>query len=70
MNKTDCVHEKITLRTLGFVLLPFVLFFTVVAGIVVPVFGVIFAAPLIVLTGLFLAAPKSKTCRLLFSNTE
>ncbi|CAB5081412.1 hypothetical protein D3OALGA1CA_1316 [Olavius algarvensis associated proteobacterium Delta 3] len=70
MNKTSCTYEKVTLRTLGFVLLPFVLFFAAVAGIVVPVFGVIFALPLLLLIGLFIAAPRSKTCKLLFSNTD
>jgi len=70
MKKADCMYERITLRTLGLVLLPFVLFFVVVAGIVVPVVGAIFALPLLVLVGLFLAAPRSKTCKLLFSDTE
>ena len=70
MKKTDCMYERVTLRTLGLVLLPFVLFFAAVAGIVVPVFGVIFAIPLLILIGLFMAAPRSKTCKLLFSDTD
>ena len=65
MNKIKCASEKVTLRTLGFVLLPFVLFFTVVANIVLPVFGFFLAIPLFIFVGVFLAAPKSKTCRLL-----
>jgi len=67
MNKLKCAAEKMTLRTLGFVLLPFVLFFTFVANIVLPVLGFFLAVPLFIVVGLFLAAPRSKTCQLLIN---
>jgi hypothetical protein len=65
MSKLKCAAEKMTLRTLGIILLPFVLFFVVLANIVLPVAGMFFALPLIILNALFLIAPKSKTCQLL-----
>jgi hypothetical protein len=65
MNKLRCSAEKMTLKTLGLILLPFVLFFIVVANIVLPVVGFFFTVPVIMLNVLLMAAPKSKSCRLL-----
>ena len=65
MDKIRCAAEKTTLKTLGFLLMPFVLFFVVVANIVLPVVGLFFALPLIILNILFIRAPKSKTCELI-----
>lgn len=65
MDKLKCAAEKTTLKTLGFILMPFVLFFVVVANIVLPVVGLFFALPLIILNILFIRAPKSKTCELI-----
>lgn len=65
MNKLKCAAEKLTLKTLGWMLLPFVLFFVVMVNIILPVVGMFFALPLIILNILFLAAPKSKTCELI-----
>lgn len=67
MNKIKCATEKLTLRTLGFILLPFVLFFAFIANMVLPLVGFILALPLFLLVGLLIAAPKSKTCQLLLS---
>ena len=65
MSKLKCAAEKMTLKTLGVILSPFVLFFVVVANIVLPVFGFFLALPLIILNILLISAPKSKTCQLL-----
>jgi len=65
MNKLKCAAEKMTLKTLGIILIPFVLFFVVVANIVLPLVGLFLALPVIILNVLFIAAPKSKTCELL-----
>lgn len=65
MNKLRCAAEKTTLKAMGLMLLPFVLFFVVVANIVLPFFGLFFALPLIILNVLFIAAPKRKTCELI-----
>ena len=65
MSKLRCAAEKMTLKTLGVILLPFVVFFVVVANIVLPVVGFFFALPVIILNVLLVTAPKSKTCQLL-----
>ena len=67
MNKLSCMYEKTSLRTIGFILLPFVLFFTVVANVVLPVFGTFFAIPFLLIAWVFIKAPRSKTCELLLS---
>jgi hypothetical protein len=67
MNKIRCAAEKLTLRSLGFILIPFVLFFVIVSNIVLPVLGLFLSLPLIILNVVFLTAPKSKTCELLLS---
>jgi hypothetical protein len=65
MSKLKCAAEKMTLKTLGVILLPFVAFFVIVANIVLPVVGFFFALPVIILDVLLMVAPKSKTCQLL-----
>lgn len=65
MDSIKCAAEKLTLRALGFILIPFVLFFVVVANIVLPVFGFFLSLPLIILNVVLVSAPKSKTCQLL-----
>ena len=67
MNQIKCAAEKMSLRTLGLILLPFVLFFTVVANIMMPFLGLFLAIPLFILTGVLIAAPRSKTCQLLLN---
>jgi hypothetical protein len=62
-----CAAEKLSLRTLGIILLPIVIFFTVVANIILPVVGLFMAIPLFLLTGVLIAAPRSKTCELLLN---
>ena len=65
MNKFKCAAEKTTLKTLGYILMPFAAFFVVVANIVLPVIGLFFALPFVILIALLISAPKSKTCELL-----
>jgi hypothetical protein len=67
MDKIKCAAEKLTLRALGFILIPFVLFFVIVSNIVLPVFGLFISLPVIILNAVFLIAPKSKTCQLLWN---
>ncbi len=65
MDKYKCAAEKTTLKSLGLILIPFVLFFVVAANIVLPIIGLFFALPLVILNVLLISAPKSKTCALL-----
>ena len=65
MNKLDCFSEKMSSRTLGFVLLPLALFLAFIGGIVLPVVGFFFALPLLIMSGVLLFAPESNACRLI-----
>ena len=50
---------------LGFIILPFGLLLAVVSFFLLPIFGLIFALPVLTLAVMFIAAPQSKVCRLL-----
>ena len=65
MDKSDCVQEKISSRTLGFIILPFGLLLAVASFFLLPIFGLIFALPILTLAVMFIAAPQSTVCRLL-----
>jgi len=67
MNQLKCAAEKLSLRTLGLILSPFVAAFVIVANIVLPFLGLFLAMPLIILVGVLIAAPRSKTCQLLLN---
>ena len=67
MNKSDCVREKISSRTVGFILLPFALLIAFAGFMVIPILGVIFALPVLGLAVILIAAPESKVCRLITS---
>ncbi len=65
MDKTDCLREKISGRTVGIVLMAFALIVAFAGFLIIPVFGLFFALPLLVLATVFIAAPESKICRLI-----
>jgi hypothetical protein len=65
MDRTDCLRDKLSSRTVGFILLGFSLIIAFAGFLIVPVLGVFFAMPLLVLAGVFIAAPESKVCRLI-----
>lgn len=65
MDKSDCVQEKFSSRTLGFIILPFGLLLAAASFFLLPIFGLIFALPILTLAVMFIAAPQSKVCRLL-----
>jgi uncharacterized metal-binding protein len=65
MNRTDCQREKISSRTLGFILLPFALLIAFAGFMVIPILGVIFALPVLGFAVILVAAPESKVCRLI-----
>jgi hypothetical protein len=65
MNKNDCNSEKLSSRTLGFILLPLALLLALVGGLILPIVGFFFAVPLLLLSGVLLLAPESKTCQLI-----
>jgi len=65
MDKSDCAQEKFSSRTLGFIILPFGLLLAVASFFLLPIFGLVFALPILTLAVIFIAAPESKVCRLL-----
>jgi len=69
MNKLDCNSERLSSRTLGVILLPLALLLAFVGGLILPVVGFFFAAPLLLMSGVLLLAPESKTCQLIRRNT-
>ena len=65
MNRTDCDQEKISSRTIGFIILPVGLLLALASFALLPIFGLIFALPILILSVVFIAAPQSKVCKLL-----
>ena len=65
MNRADCKQEKISSRTVGLILLPFALLIAFAGFMVIPIVGVIFALPVLLLSGILITAPESKVCRLI-----
>ena len=65
MNRTDCKQEKISSRTVGFILLPIALFLAFAGFMVIPILGIIFALPVLAFSAILIVAPESKVCRLI-----
>jgi hypothetical protein len=65
MNKTDCEQEKISSRMIGFIILPIGLLLALASFALLPIFGLVFALPILILSVVFIAAPESKVCKLL-----
>jgi hypothetical protein len=65
MNKAECLNQGLSSRMIGLLILPFALFIGFIGAVLVPVVGFVFAAPLLLLAGVFVAAPQSRACKLL-----
>ncbi len=65
MNKYDCKSEKVSSRTVGFIMLALAVILGGIGGVIIPVLGFLFAVPLLVLSRLFFFAPEPKVCRLI-----
>jgi len=65
MNRSDCIREKFSSRMLGIIIFSFSLLLALVGGLMLPVFGFFFAAPLVLLGAVMVIAPESKVCRLI-----
>jgi hypothetical protein len=63
--KNDCLRDKFSARMVGFFILFVSLLLAFVGLLIVPVFGLFFAAPLLILGLAFLLAPESDACRIL-----
>ena len=64
-NKNDCLRDKVSARMVGFFILLFSTLLAFAGLLIVPVIGLFFAAPLLILGLTFIVAPESKACRLL-----
>lgn len=64
MNRISCYFEKISDFGVGLFLLFLGLILTVISFTVIPVIGLVFAIPVLVLAVTFLGAKKSKECAL------
>ena len=65
MNQDNCAKERISSRTLGLILLPEGLLLVLAGFLLLPVLGFVFAIPILILSGLLLAAPQSRVCKLI-----
>ena len=65
MNRSECQNEKLSSRTVGLILLPLGLLLGGVGFLVLPVFGVFFAVPILLLSAVLLFAPESSACKLI-----
>lgn len=65
MNVNECKQERFSSKTIGLVFLIASVLLFVVGLMIVPVVGIIFAIPLLILGITMLTAPESKTCRMI-----
>ena len=65
MDANECKQERFSSRSIGLVFLVVSLLLVVVGLIILPVVGIIFALPLIILGIMLVAAPESRACRML-----
>lgn len=65
MDKLDCKVERVSNLTIGLILLMIGLGFALIGITILPVVGLIIAIPILLLAGIFLAAPRSKACAML-----
>jgi len=70
MKETDCTSEKISSRSLGILLLPLALVIAFFGSLVLPIIGLFFAVPLLLMSAVLLFAPESKACKLIRGNTH
>ena len=64
-NKNACLREKVSTRVVGFFIFFISLLLAFAGLLIVPVIGLFFAAPFLILSLALMLAPESKACRLL-----
>ena len=65
MDANECKQERFSSRTIGIFFLVASALLFVVGLVVLPVVGFVFSIPFIILGIVMLAAPESRTCRLI-----
>lgn len=69
MNRTDCINEGISSRTIGLIIIPLALLLGFIGFMIVPVLGAVFVLPLLILAGIFIFAPHSRVCQLILKRS-
>jgi hypothetical protein len=70
MNRQDCINEKWSSRTIGLIVLPLAIALGFLGFLILPVVGLFFALPLLILSIAFITAPESKVCRLILGRND
>ena len=70
MNRTDCKLERVSNVTVGLILMGVGLLFSLIGITVLPVIGLLIAVPVLVLSVVFLGAPRSKACAIIVQKTR
>jgi hypothetical protein len=70
MNRQDCINEKWSSRTIGLIVLPLAIALGFFGFLILPVVGLFFALPLLILSIAFITAPESKVCRLILGRND
>lgn len=65
MDANDCQRDRFSTRTIGIFILLISVLPLLVGLLIVPVLGFILAIPIIILAVMMIAAPESRTCRLI-----
>lgn len=68
MNKAECTTERFSARSIGLVMLALGVGLSALGFLILPVVGLFFAVPLLILSAVLLIAPQSKACRLITEN--
>ena len=68
MNRIECLKEKWSRKAIGMAVLPFAVALGVLGLLVVPIAGMVFGLPLMILSFGLVMARESNACRLLIEN--
>jgi hypothetical protein len=70
MKANYCFWERVTDEALGAIFVVIGLGFLVISFTIIPIFGLIIAIPVLFLGVAFMAAKRSKTCKLISESTR
>ena len=70
MNKTDCKLEPVSNIMIGSILMVIGLMFTLIGIMIIPVIGLFIAFPVLVISVVYLASPRSEACAVIAQKTR
>lgn len=68
--KNDCLRDRISARMVGVFILAVSALLGFAGLLIVPILGIFFAVPLLILGLAFIISPESKACRLLMDKVR